>query len=206
MKKAIQAFLPTAEAIQRLLHPYAEIVVHDTEKNKIAAIYNPFSKRRVGDPSLLTQEEINMLDDCEGPYEKRNWNGGKLRSVSSIIRDEKNQAVGMLCINLDISSFEKLHQLISQFIETPQLIPQPAPLFKDDWQERLNSYIHQYLQEHHLILETLNRQEKKNLIEHLYHVGAFTGKNSAQYIADVLKVSRSTVYNYLSVHENSRSE
>lgn len=35
MKKAIVNYLSTAEAIQRLLHPYAEVVVHDFELDQI---------------------------------------------------------------------------------------------------------------------------------------------------------------------------
>src|SRR5476649_1349485 len=131
MKRAIKAFLPTAEAIQRLLHPHAEVVVHDIKQNKIAAIYHPFSKRRVGDASLFTgHEEMATLEDCIGPYEKINWNGKKLKSVSSVIRDNNKIDVGMLCINLDVSMFEKFNKLISEFINLDQLIPQPTPLFK----------------------------------------------------------------------------
>jgi predicted transcriptional regulator YheO len=176
--------------------------VHDIKKNHIVAIYHPFSKRRVGGPSLFTkEEEMATLEDCIGPYEKINWDGRRLKSVSSIIRDENNKAVGMLCINLDVSVFEKFNTLISEFINYDRLVPQPTPLFKDDWQERINNYVHNYLNEYHLSLEALGRSEKKDLIEHLYKIGAFTGKNSAKYIAQIINVSRATVYNYLSKHE-----
>jgi predicted transcriptional regulator YheO len=203
MLKAIKDILPTADAIQRLLHPHAEVVVHDIRKNQIAAIYHPFSKRRVGDSSLLTQEEMSMLQDCMGPYEKINWDGKKLKSVSSIIRDEKGHAVGMLCINLDVSKLEKFNDLIASFISNDKFIPQPEPLFKDDWQEKINQYVHAYLDEHHLTLESLNRTEKKELIDHLHKIGAFTAKNAALYIAQVIGVSRATIYNYLSDTEKA---
>ena len=198
MIRAIKAILPTAQAIQRLLYPHAEVVIHDIRKNQIAAIFHPISKRRVGDPSLLTQEEMNMLEDSVGPYEKINWDGKKLKSVSSILRDDKGNAVGMLCINLDISALEKMNNLIASFISQELLTSQPPPLFKEDWQEKVNKYIHTYLAEHHLSLESLNRSEKKELIEHLHHIGAFTAKNAALYIAQILGVSRATIYNYLS--------
>jgi len=202
MNKTIKAFLGAAEAISRLLHPYAEVVVHDIKQNQIVAIYNPFSKRRIGDPSLLTQEEqMSTLQDCLGPYEKINWDGKKLKSVSSIIRDDNHKAVGMLCINLDVSKFKQFQELIADFIGSTQA--QPEPLFNDDWQERINKYVHNYLSEHHLTLETLRKDEKKQLIEHLHQVGAFSGKNSAQYIAQVIKVSRATVYNYLAEHNHN---
>lgn len=203
MIKTIKDILPTAEAIQRLLHPHAEVVIHDIKKNQIAAVYHPFSKRRVGDSSLLTQEEMSRLEDCMGPYEKINWDGKKLKSVSSIIRDDKGHAVGMLCINLDISKLEKFNDLIASFISNDKFIPQPGPLFKDDWQEKINTYIHAYLNERHLTLETLSRAEKKELIEHLHRTGAFTAKNAALYIAQVIGVSRATIYNYLSDTEKA---
>lgn len=198
MKKAIKSFLPTAEAIQRLLHPYAEVVVHDIQLDQIVAIFHPYSKRRVGDSSLLTkEEEMAQLEDCIGPYEKTNWDGRKLKSVSSVIRDENNNAVGMMCINLDISQLEKFNGFITAFISAEQLVPQPTALFQDDWQERINKYVHAYLAEHHLSLESLSRSEKKELIDHLNEVGAFSAKNAATYIAQVIGVSRATIYNYL---------
>lgn len=202
MKKAIKSFLPTAEAIQRLLHPHAEVVVHDMKLNQIVAIFHPFSKRRVGDSSLFTkEEEMARLEDCVGPYEKINWDGRKLKSVSSVIRDENNKTVGMLCINLDISKLEKFNNLIASFINSEEFSPQPEPLFQDDWQERINKYIHAYLLEHHLTMESLNRSEKKELIEHLHKVGAFSARNAALYIAKNIGVSRATIYNYLTSTE-----
>lgn len=203
MKKVIKAFLPTAEAIQRLLHPHVEVVVHDIKQNQIVAIYGSFSKRKAGDSSLFTkEEEMTTLKDCTGPYKKINWDGRKLKSVSSVIRDENNKAVGMLCINFDLSIFEKFNKIISEFINYDHLEPQPTPLFKDDWQERINNYVHNYLREHYLSLESLGSKEKRKLIEHLHKIGAFTGKNAAKYIAQITKVSRATVYNYLSKREN----
>ncbi|HET9843787.1 MAG TPA: PAS domain-containing protein [Gammaproteobacteria bacterium] len=197
MKKAIKLFLPTAQAIQRLLHPYAEVVIHDIKQNKIVAIYNPFSQRQVGDSSLLTpEEEMAIEEDYIGPYEKSNWDGKKLKSVSSIIRDENNKAIGMMCINLDVTKLENYQKIIAEFITFN--LAKPVPLFKDDWRERINQYVQNYLMEHHLTLETLRREEKKKLIEHLHKVGAFGGKNSANYIAQIIKMSRATVYNYLS--------
>lgn len=197
MNPIIKTALPTAEAIAKLLHPHAEVVIHDIEKNEIAAIYNPFSNRRVGDDSLLTQEEIPTLSDCVGPYEKTNWDGRKLKATSSILRDGRGRPVAMLCINLDVSKLAQFQEVLATFLRAEQLIPQPAALFKDDWQERVNRYIHNYLQQRSLVLDSLKRREKHQLIEHLRQQGAFAGKHAAHYIAQVIGISRATVYNYL---------
>lgn len=199
MKTVIKRVLPIAEAIERLLHPHAEVVVHDISQDKIVAIYHPFSKRRVGDASLLTSEqEGNIANDCIGPYEKINWDGRRLKSVSSVIRDEKKKAVGMLCINLDITMFDKMHQVLNAFMQFEDVSPQSNTLFKDDWQERINVAVHEYLADHHLAMHSLNRSEKKQLVQHLFEGGAFEGKNAASYVANILNISRATVYNYLS--------
>lgn len=206
MKKAIKLFLPTAEAIERLLFPHAEVVVHDIKQNQIVAIYHPFSKRRVGDSSLFgPEEETAKLEECIGPYEKTNWDGRKLKSISSVIRDNKDNVVGMLCVNLDVSMFEKMKDFINVFMSDSHFTPQPDPLFNDDWQERVNCCVHQYLNERHLALDSLTRNERKKLVEHLYESGAFSVKNSASYIANILNISRATVYNYLSDKQQGKS-
>jgi len=198
MKKAFKDLLPTAQAIERLLHPHAEVVIHDLKKNKIAAIFHPLSKRRVGDDSLFSPEEMKQLEPCLGPYEKINWDGRKMKSVSSLIYDEKDQAIGMLCINMDISTLYQIEQFVRELISSGQIQEQPTSLFKDDWQERLHQSVHAYLNQHQLNLNTLNREEKKKLIEHLHRLGAFKAKHAAQYIAQIIGISRASIYNYLS--------
>ena len=37
-----------AQGIATLLHPYAEVVVHDLEKQQIAILVNNFSKSKIG--------------------------------------------------------------------------------------------------------------------------------------------------------------
>lgn len=198
MKKAFKAFLPIAASIEKLLYPHAEVVIHDIQKNQIAAIYNPISKRKIGDSSLLSaEEEMSSLQDWQGPYEKINWDGRKLKAVSSMIRDEQGKAVGLLCINLDVSTLQQWQAAIAEFMTVSHLHGQPRALFKDDWQERIHNYIHHYLGERHLALTGLNRSQKKALVLHLHKIGALTAKNSAQYVADIIKVSRATIYNYL---------
>jgi predicted transcriptional regulator YheO len=190
-----------AEAFSKLLHPFAEIVIHDIEKSRIEAIFNPFSQREVGDESYLDQWDfpVDPLQHVIGPYEKLNYDGKKLKSISVVLRDSECKAKGFLCVNMDISVFERYQQTMQLFLgNNDPATSQPFEgLFKNDLYEQINIYVQQYCREHQLSLDILNRQQKQTLIIELKERGAFKGKNATNYLARVLGVSRATIYNYL---------
>jgi predicted transcriptional regulator YheO len=190
----MRQFFSIAEAVCALLAPHAEVVIHDLKSGKIAAIYNNFSKRKVGDDSSL-DDLPEIIPDVFPPYFKTNWNGQRIKSTSATLKDQEGKPIGLLCINLDISKWEEMSQFIRLMIEPA--IDQPAMLFKDDWRERVNVYVTDHLKKEGLSLQTLNKEQKQGLVRALYRVGAFESKNAANYIADVLQISRATIYNYL---------
>jgi len=187
---------PIAEAISLLLFPHAEVVIHNLQTGCIAAIFNNLSKRAIGDASSL--DELDKLPDTQDvfpPYFKINWDGKKMKSVTAVLRNKHGKAIGLLCINLDISKWEEMHHFILDLIKP--VMEMPDFLFKNDWREKINMYVSGYLKQHALRLESLDRAEKKKLLLALHAEGAFDTKNAASYIADVLQISRATVYNYL---------
>ena len=98
----LKEYFSVAQAITTLLHPHAEIVIHDLKTGKIAAIYNNFSKRSVGDDSLIEElSDYTSLPDVFPIYTKVNWDGRKLKSSTATPRNKNKKAVGLLCINLD---------------------------------------------------------------------------------------------------------
>ncbi len=180
------------------MHPFAEVVIHDLEKDCIEAIYNPFSRREVGDDSYLDRIDFGKSDTVIGPYEKINWDGRKLKCISIVIRGDKRKPEGFICVNIDISHFSSFCSTIAEFLgASAQMSEEDQQLFKDDLYERINSYVQQYCREHNVALSALTRREKQELVCLLEVEGAFKSKNAATYIGRVLGVSRATVYNYL---------
>lgn len=186
-----------ADAIATLFYPYAEVVLHDLATQSVAYIANNFSKRELGDDSGLDELENTPDATVIGPYEKLNWDGRQLRSISVVLRDDAGVALGMMCVNLDISVFEGARAALDLFLSGSKLVAQPALLFEDDWQERINRFIHGWLQQRQLSLSILNREHKRELVEALLHEGAFRGKNAANYVANVLGMGRATVFKHL---------
>ncbi|SCW75403.1 YheO-like PAS domain-containing protein [Pseudomonas sp. NFACC52] len=81
---ALENFRTIAGAIATLFYPHAEVVLHDLRSQKVDYIANNLSKREIGDD--LSLEDMLSEDISErniGPYEKLNWDGQKIRSLSS---------------------------------------------------------------------------------------------------------------------------
>ena len=198
MKKSdLSHYFPIARAIEALLSPYAEIVIHDLKTNKIAALFNNISKRKVGADSLLEKElRLDKLPDYFEPYYKVNVDGRKLKSVTSTLKDSQDKAIGLLCINLDISKLEELEQALSFFThQKTSLLPQE--LFQDDYREKISFFVHTRIKELGKTVKTLTKDEKKQLVMKLHQDGAFRTKHAASFVGEVLDISRATVYKYL---------
>lgn len=193
MSPDLERYKPVAEAISLLLSPHAEVIIHDFETECIGAIFNNLSKRKIGDESLL--DGIEPDRKVYPPYFKMNWDGRKMKSVSALLKNGAGKSIGLLCINLDISKWELMHQFIDDFIQSK--VEKPDLLFNNDWREKINVYVSTYLTQNGLCLESLDRIEKRKLLLELRREGAFETKNAASYVADVLQISRATVYNYL---------
>ena len=86
------------------------------------------------------------------------------------------ERVGLMCINIDVSYFRKANRLLDTFLNPDTLIELPDLLFKDDWQERINVFVNNWLKSNKRDMESLTRSEKKQLIEVLQKEGAFRGK------------------------------
>ncbi|WNF45888.1 PAS domain-containing protein [Pseudomonas sp. SG20056] len=187
-----------ADAIATLFFPHAEVVLHDLRTQKVDYIANNISKRVIGDDAALEDMLSGEIDERTiGPYEKLNWDGQKIRSVSSVLRDAAGTPIAVLCINLNISLFETAKQALELFLSSSKLVPQPDALFRDDWQERINTFLHSWLRQRQLGLNLLTREHKRELVEALHAEGAFKGKSAANYVANVLNMGRATVYKHL---------
>jgi predicted transcriptional regulator YheO len=195
---ALDNYRAIADAIATLFFPHAEVVLHDLRTQQVDYIANNISKRAIGDDAALEDMLSGAVDERNiGPYEKLNWDGQKIRSMSTVLRDASGTPIAVLCINLNISLFETAKQALDLFLSSSKLIPQPDALFRDDWQERINSFLHGWLRQRQLGLNLLTREHKRELVEALHAEGAFKGKSAANYVANVLNMGRATVYKHL---------
>ncbi|MFD2206592.1 helix-turn-helix transcriptional regulator [Kiloniella antarctica] len=193
----IENYKRMADGIAALMHPHAEVVVHDIAVQKIAYLANNYSNRDVGSPSLMDEIDFAEGDTLLGPYRKVNWDGKVLKSISIVMKGPDEKPEAMICINLDMSEMDKMHQVLGLMLGAPEENAQIDALFQDDWYDRINQSIQEWLHGQNLSLQSLNRTEKKDLVLALEDKGAFHGQGSANYVARCLGLGRATVYKYL---------
>lgn len=184
------------DAIALLLQPHAEVVLHDLKSETVCHISNNFSKRVLGEPSLLHEIDFKPTDRIIGPYEKVNWDGRRIKSISAVVHSGA-RPVGIVCINVDVTHIHAAMQVLGSFSSVPIDVDKPAALFKEDWHERINEFINGWTKQRGLAVSNLTRAEKQELVNALADGGAFEGKHAAAYISRILGMGRATVYNYL---------
>lgn len=194
------AMQPLLEGIVNLFHPFVEAAIHDLQKGKVIALYNNISKRKIGDPSPITELGIDVKDfpDVFDPYYKTNWDGRQLKCVSVTIRDKRRKPIGLICINFDTTVFQAMGDNIEKFIS---LINKnglnPVEQFDENWQQHVAAFIEEYVKKHNLTINVMTKEHKSALVSEMYDHGFFNYRDAASYIARQIGVSRTTIYNYL---------
>ncbi|MDE1181602.1 PAS domain-containing protein [Paraburkholderia sp.] len=193
----LDRYAPIADGIAALFFPYAEVVIHDLHDQTVVYLANNLSKREIGDDSALEEIDASADERVIGPYEKLNWDGRRMRCVSNVLFDDAGKAAGMMCINFNIAVFDDVRTTLDLFIKGTGIGTKPEELFRDDWQDRINTFLHGWLRERQIGLNSLTREHKREIVEALHAEGAFRGKSSANYVAAVLTMGRATVYKHL---------
>lgn len=195
----LRPYFSVADALAALFSPWVEAVVHDLELDTVAHIANAFSPREAGDPSDM--KEVHFAPDARviGPYEKINWDGRRIRSISVVLRDDAAEAVGMLCVNADVTQFEVMRRTLQGMLGVAEASGTVAACFHDDWHEKINRFLASWTHQRGTTLDRLDRQARRELIGALHQAGGFEGRRSPAYVASVLGVSRATVYNELAI-------
>jgi predicted transcriptional regulator YheO len=198
MRRLLDSYVPICDAIAALFHPHVEVVLHDLAARKIFYIANSFSKRRAGDDSLNDAKGIFAgMNPVIGPYAKTKCDGRRLKSVTSILCGRTREPVGLLCINHDIDSLAATVEQLQQILKLPCGDAPLAPLLSQDWRERVNTLIGEFLTVRKATLAGLKSRDIDELMGELDERGIFDIRRAAPYVAQVLRLSRATIYNRL---------
>ncbi|AST94513.1 helix-turn-helix transcriptional regulator [Shouchella clausii] len=211
-KIILRKFIPIADMIVATFGKNCEAVIHDLTNVQSSLFYikGTVTGRKHGAPTTeVVLRELRKYGD-EVPdklgFTSRTKDFRTLRSSISFIRNETGKVIGFFGINYDITAFSNVCEVLSEF-SAAQYLGQPSPVTDESYAENIEeifeTLIKNTLMEIGVPIEEMGKREKMYFVQRLDEKGSFLIQGSVERIADILGVSKQTIYNYL---EQSRAE
>ena len=188
------------DALGQTFGKYCEIVVHDfnSPESSIIAIANgALTGREVGDTLdslgfqlLKTHPASDLLN-----YRTKTKEGKELRSSSIFLRDENGQIFGALCVNVDISGLLKAQEWFQEALGSAGATIDER--FERSVDEVLETLIQNAISSIGKNPADMTRDEKVAIVAYLETKGAFLIRYSVERVAELLGMTKYTIYNYL---------
>lgn len=202
----LENMIPLVDGIAKTLGSNCEVVLHDIKnpQSSVIAITNGHvTGRNVGSP--MTERGLKAIRNKDYKknlikYKTVTKDGRTLKSSTLFIKDQEDEVVGCLCINLDISEFVVAKKVIDGLTETVDEtgnLKQEEETYSTNINEILYSVVNKVLENLGKPIAYLTKEEKVNIVKELDEKGTFLIKGAVEYVAEVLCVSRYTIYNYL---------
>ena len=208
----IESYLPMVDFIANVYGKHCEVILHDLRKleNSIVAIRNNhITGRNINDTITdfaldLIYKEKYKKDNFICNYTGKTDDGRKnIRASTYFIRDDEDNLIGLLCVNVDVTVLINSRKIIDDFIMDDFILDGKKVEIKE--QENFSLSINDHVSS--LIIQTLaeieteplrmTMEEKKQVVKTLESKGIFMLKGVVNEVAKSLKVSEQTVYRYL---------
>ena len=128
-------------------------------------------------------------------YRAKTKSGKELRSSSVFLRDEAGEITGSLCINVDISALIAMKDWVQNALGSANSTVEEH--FERSVDEVLDSLIRNALLATEKATHELTREDKVAVVAYLESRGAFLIRYSVERVAEVLGLTKYTIYNYL---------
>ncbi|MDR3379319.1 helix-turn-helix transcriptional regulator [Cupriavidus basilensis] len=189
-----------AQGLSETFAPFCEVVVHDLldPKHAILAIHNNLSGRQVGDPA--TELGLARIADPEYPQVIANYanqfaDGRKAKSTSIGIKDSAGGYVAALCMNVDLTLFRSLQNVLGQFGSVDAGAAMKESL-DPAGADAIRARIDQFAARLATTPRSLKAEDRRALLRELKEAGFMEVRRAMEIVALHLGVSRATVYSY----------
>lgn len=210
VKNELSFFKSLMKGLSELFGENCEVVLHDHKdqpyESTIIAIENGhITGRTIGDCGTNLGLEVLRGSVDNGDrynYATQTKEGRVLRSSSVYIRNDKNEVVGSLCINFDITDLMLAEQSISQICRNPyHNSAEHEEGVKEFFAKDVTDLLDMLIQESQQIVgrpvSFMTKEDKLKALKYLDQKGAFLIKKSGDRIAKYFDMSKYTMYSYL---------
>ncbi len=214
----IKSYIPITGFIAEIYGENCEVVLHDLrnlDSSIIAIRNNHITGRHVNDTitdfalEIVTKPEKYKGKDYITNYLGKTKDGLKtLRSSTYFIRDEEDNLIGMLCVNVDITALGEAKEAIEKLLFLNKNNEQPTDHnmeeFSSNIKELVNTKIIKILKQHNIKPSRMLMEEKKEVVKAFKESGIFLIKGAVTEVATQLEVSKQTIYRYLNELDNNQ--
>ena len=209
--KAIKQFIPLVDAIAATFGSNCEVVLHDLrnlDKAIVKIANGHITGRKVGAPitdmglRLFEEDKINKKSTAVIGYRTKTKEGRELKSTTIFIRDKKDNAVGCLCINIDLSPYLSTRNLIDQICQpispgNAEAENESPEKFVSDVDSLMGQLIERVMKNANKPIISMSKEDKLQVMRDLKKSGFFLIKGSVKRLSEEWGVSLPTIYKYL---------
>ena len=201
----LQSYVTLCEGFSDYMGDGYEIVLHSLEnfdKSVIKIINGYYTGRKEGAP--ITDLALNMLKQVRAQqnagyisYFSKNKKGEPLKSTTITIRGENDRIIGLLCINFYLNT--PFSKVLGNFT-MPQSGPETAgrdEIYVDNSEDLISETVLRAREEILADISVPASNKNREIISKLYDRGIFNLKDSVIKCAELLGISKNTVYMHI---------
>ena len=208
MNPILKSYFPIADIIAGTFGKECEVAVHDLEQPDKSVVYvvnGHVTGRKEGQSfdHLIKNVLLNykFRDDRVINYSFESADGKKIRSSSALIRNGENDVIGMLCINHDVTRYEFMKESLEAFLgasEEDKVVEEPDQNVLEIIDDLILKIIG------NAAIKDLPRKRLVELVKFMDDKGIFLVKGAIDKVADLMGVSKVTIYSYLDEAKGKR--
>lgn len=204
----IKPYYALANGIAKTFGSICEVVLHDLSHPKTSVIYvknGHITGRKVGDGirDLLLDvlSSKNFKEDGLFNYESTPIKGRKtIKSSTMVIRNAKDELIGAICLNIDISAIKDAGKFFEEFAYFNHYEASPKEKIEIDGNDVIQiieQLIDQTVKESEIPTSHMKKEDFIRMIHFMDSKGVFLIKGAVEKVAEKLGISKYTVYGYL---------
>jgi predicted transcriptional regulator YheO len=209
--KSLKPFIPWVDALAETFGNHCEVVLHDLrnlDKSIVKIANGHITGRQMGAPitdmglRLFEEDKKSKKNTAVIGYRTRTKDGRELKSTTLFIRDKQGNAVGCLCINIDLTPYLTTKNLIDHMCrtvnpDTADAENESPEKFVSDVDSLMGQLIEKAMSQANKPLMAMSKEDKLQVMRDLKKSGYFLIKGSVKQLSKEWGVSLPTIYKYL---------
>ena len=206
MNKELEKYFVIADTIQETNGDTCEVIIHDLTEPESSVVHvanGVVTGRKVGQSfdHLVKQVLLNkdFKNDHLSNYFFKTTDEKAIKSSSVLIRNQAGEVIGMICINIDITMLQSVNTMLMNYLKVDLETGKNTGIGEQDVPQDVMAIIDK------LILSVigttdprgLSRAKCVELIRFMDEKGIFLVKGAMDKVAELMGVSRVTIYSYL---------